>query len=303
MIFVPATAQEIEESELIWDIPAVFVEKEKGPSVTPKSTPESQVKTLQRPKEESEVKTTSQKTIASHKRELDKKAGPQNWHKYATCNKCHKVGHVKIFCPPDSKHEKPEALVNGPRFDVSHVKQAIGWAEVRHNGILSNMNCVAVWNGFRVCEHIFIDGSNTVTFSYGDVEVSTSRDKGKKIGNDSLFFPRTKEFEPLKHIKPLQTALPVQGAKVRLIAFDSKEDQKNGRDKSDDGIVKCIIDTPGQERAYVGYSSVNGSCTGPVVDVNGKLVGIHNATAATDNVFVPITAHMVHVATGSKSSF
>jgi hypothetical protein len=58
-----------------------------------------------------------------------------------------------------------------------------------------------------------------------------------------------------------------------------------------------------EERAYYKCSSVDGNCGAPVVNVNGKVVGVHNATTSYETVFIPFTNLGCQKATGSERSF
>jgi hypothetical protein len=195
---------------------------------------------------------------------------------------------------------KQEALVNGVRFDPTVVAHSIGRAVVNSGSVVSQMCFTFALNGIILCAHIFKDGGDTVSFKHAGKSVDVKKSKSKSIGNDLLWFPRPEEF---KEAKMLRCAVPIVGSKIQMIAFDNEEDLKSNRFKLDSGVVKVIQTANGAEKAYATYSSVDGNCSAPVVTPDGKVVGFHNATTSNETVFIPITTHVVELATGSHSTF
>jgi hypothetical protein len=199
--------------------------------------------------------------------------------------------------------EKKEALYFGPQFSLGAVVKSIGWAEVNTGSVISSMNCTAVWNGLYVSQHVFPSGTaadQEITFHYGDLTGKAVKKDGRLIGNDSLFFPCPTS---LKGVPVLRTAIAPVGSKVTLICYDSREAQSKEHYKVSTGSLKSKIEAVGQERAYVTYSSDYSNCGSPIINEAGKCVGWHNARTNTENVFIPCTAHIVSVATGSPASF
>jgi len=199
--------------------------------------------------------------------------------------------------------ERKEALHFGPQFAVGAVVKSIGWAEVNTGVTITSMNCTAVWNGFYVSQHVFPSGTDhdqEITFFYGELSGKAMKKDGKKIGNDSLFFPCPAS---LKGVPRLRTAETKEGDKVTLLCYNSREAQSEGHFKTSTGTVKSLTTIPGAERAHVTYSSDYSNCGSPVINDAGKCVGWHNARTSTENVFIPVTKHLVGVATGSSESF
>jgi hypothetical protein len=198
--------------------------------------------------------------------------------------------------------EKKEALVNGPRFDISKVPNSMGYATVQSDTTHCAMNCTFVWNGMYVSKHIFPKDSiesTEITFHFGDESRSRQRSAGKEIGNDSLWFPRGSAFSGATL---LRTALPVVGEKVVVLSYDSVENMKDRAFMQDATVVQSVDATSNAEKAYYAASTVMGSCGAPVVNSSGKVVGFHNFTSSVATGFIPITALMVQKATGSVST-
>jgi hypothetical protein len=202
----------------------------------------------------------------------------------------------------EKSYEKKEGLVNGPRFDSTTAAKSVGVSQVTTAGSqLVRMCATMALNGIITCLHIFDQGGDKITFGFGaDVE-EVSRSNGKVIGRDLLWFPRPAKFSA---VPMLRASKPNVGEKIELVTFDSVEDCASGRYKHDAGLVKSLLtDKVGDERGYASYSSVSGNCGSPILNTNGKVVGFHTATTSVDTVFSPITAHVVHSATGSTPSF
>ncbi len=196
--------------------------------------------------------------------------------------------------------EKKEALVNGPRFNVSKVPDSVGYAEVSTADKTSTMNFTFVWNGMYVSKHIFHAGATEIKFSWGSECVVYKRTEGKDIGNDSLLFPRGQYFPSAVF---LRSALPKVAEKCMVISYDSKEQMLKKEWMQDATTVTSVNAEGGAEKAYYSASTVAGSCASPVVNVDGKVIGFHNFTSSVVTGFIPVTTLMVAKATGSASSF
>jgi len=125
---------------------------------------------------------------------------------------------------------------------------------------------------------------------------------GKDVARDTVLFPRPFGWEKEK-VPNLRWASTKVGEKVKLIAYASRAEALAGKFCDDSGVVKMLVVNPNEERAYYKVSSVDGNCGAPVVNTEGRVVGWHNATTATDTVFIPCTALACQKATGSAQSF
>jgi len=194
------------------------------------------------------------------------------------------------------KTEKKESLVNGKRFNVSHVAKSIGRADTESN----SMNCTLLWNGLILCSHIFAKGEDVVTVMVGSVSKVLKKIDFITIGNDLMFYKNiTKEFPGVKF---LRASRPYVGQKVRVISYDSEEDMKKGITHDDSGKIRSVIVEENEEKGWYDISSIDGSCASPVVDVDGKVVGFHNFTNGSETTgFIPLTDMISQKAAGSST--
>jgi len=200
--------------------------------------------------------------------------------------------------------EKNETLINGPLFSPVAVAKCVGWATVDSGGEQHGMNCALVWNGVVVCEHLFTDFDKqepnlTAKFYFGaNIQFSWPQSKGKRIGHDLLWFPRT---AALHGYGCLRADKPIIGKKVRLVTYLNLDKLLLGEYCVAEGHVQHIVPLDAERfadgsvingvKAYVTYSSQGGCCSSPVVDETGRVVGFHNAGGKL-NVFLPITNEM-----------
>jgi hypothetical protein len=205
------------------------------------------------------------------------------------CFKCGSLDHIAKACV------KKEGLVNGPRFESATIAKAVGRAVAGKQEMCATM----IWNGVLTCKHLF-DGCMSAMVTFGDKCAELKVEHGKEVGRDLLYFPAPKE---LQLVPRLRAAKCVVGTKVEMVTYDTLDDARVGKFKHDAGVVRIVLDGSMEEKAYSRYSSVAGSCGSPVVDTAGKVVGIHTGTTSEETVFVPITANIVFLATGSRPSF
>jgi hypothetical protein len=272
----------------------------------------SPTKTLKKAKKALEKKdrVTVPKTTKEEELDVKKLA----WYKTLTCKLwTGEVGSCKFGDKCKFAHvlEKKEALVNGQKFIVGDIQKSVGWATCGD----SSMNFVLAINCVIVCAHIVKDGADKITFKIRNsagvlVSQTMPVNIGKSVGWDLLAFPRWKDIVGVPN---LRTAESVEGEKVELYAYDSEVNFERSAISHDAKIVNRLVtrtdDAPDAfgikevVKGYYGCSSVDGNCTGPVVNVNGKLVGFHNATTGSENVFLAITPKIVGAAGGCVSSF
>jgi hypothetical protein len=194
---------------------------------------------------------------------------------------------------------KKEALVNGERYINVDVNKSIGYAVAGKN----SMNCTFIWQGIVLCAHLFAGVGSAITITCGGVVGTFKKEDFIEIGNDLLFLKSNFVNKVFTKATFLRSSVPVVGEKVKLIAYDSVADEAAGKYRDDSGKVKSIVTTPGEEKAYSSYSSVDGCCGAPVVNVNGKVVGFHNFTTSIDTGFIPVSKTVVSLATGTSSTF
>jgi len=252
-----------------------------------------------------------QKTVVKAK---DKKL----WKEKCTVSDC--KGDCGLFCPQGSsksgvakvaktlkkkvkakekqpvKTEKKESLVNGARFNTSHVAKSIGRAETES----ASMNCTLLWNGLILCSHIFAKGEDVVTIMIGSVSKLFNKAEFMTVGNDLMFLKNiTKHFPGVKF---LRSSRPYVGQKVRVVSYDSEEDMKKELSHDDSGKIRAVICEEDEEKGWYNISSIDGSCGSPVVDVDGKVVGFHNFTNSTETTgFIPVTDIICKKSTGSST--
>jgi hypothetical protein len=241
------------------------------------------------------TKFTKVKGASDKKKAAEKKTECRNFKEKGTCS----YGDKCRF-----KHEKKEALVNGPQFAEGKfpVHESIMIAKTDKN----RMCAVRIWNGIATMAHIFKDCVvDAITFSKGDCKVELKKEEGKLVGRDLLFFPYSgvgKEGAIAK-MRSLRAADPVVGKKSMLVTYTTEEDCAKANAKRDIGVIKSVEREPMKERALYTASSMEGNCGSPVIDTDGRVIGFHDATLGTENVFIPITPAIVALATGSQSSF
>lgn len=216
----------------------------------------------------------------------DRRCG--NWH-----NNSPKRNLIRI------KKTLKEALVNGERFDCSHVPKSIGIME--HVG--GKICCTFIWNGIYVQGHNMDSPDGKFKITCNGITKEYCNSDCIKIADDSFFINPAKVQKDFVGIKFLSAAEPRVGEKCKMISFDNNEDLAIGRFKQDDSIVKSVCVEEGHEQAYYKVSSIKGSCGSPVVNVNGKVIGFHNGTSAIDTFFIPVTKLMIQKAGQNPSVF
>jgi hypothetical protein len=190
---------------------------------------------------------------------------------------------------------------------------SIGWVEVVGSGKEYGTNCLLVWNGVEVPEHLF-RGMNTCkcTFFFpGGKSWSDVRQNSHVIGNDTLLFKRNQVMEGVRAIK---TDFPVEGEKIQMLSYSTKEDAIQGASRLsvDQGSIVKIDAKPPTigpegapkyvEKAYYNVSSSDGHCGAPVINTKGHVVGFHNFTMGNLMTgFIPVLEHTVHLAIPNAS--
>lgn len=190
-----------------------------------------------------------------------------------------------------------EALVNGPQFKTKQLQDSIGWAVVTSGGKTVSMNCTAMWTSVYVSGHIFAEGGDSITFEFKAGSYTCAKSSGRLLGNDSMFFPL-----PSFKVPQLRAGTYKIGDKCMLICRNCPVSQDDSLVVSQ-GVLREVITTENNERAYATYNSINGNCGAPVINSEGKVIGWHNANSGKDNMFIPVTPTLCRKVTSSESSF
>jgi hypothetical protein len=245
-----------------------------------------------------------EKVVRCSVKNCDKKCG--NYHDVKREKKNKSRSQKKVL---DKKHKdqktppKQEGASTGPRFEVGKVLKSVGWATVTGDTGSMSMCCTIAFNCIIVCAHIFRVGGDLITFRLRNVdgtiiEIVRKRSQYKKIGWDLYAFrlPQEHKFHQLRGAQP--SARDV----VFLPAYNSKDSFDKNEHVVSDGVIRTVInvddakDVDGSVKAtkcYYTASSVDGNCSAPVCNRDGKLVALHNAGANGENVCLAVTVEML----------
>jgi len=226
--------------------------------------------------------------------------GCDKWHKPVSADKAAKR---KLARLKKKAKGKTEALINGQKFKPQKAMESVGYARAtaldgaKHH----EMNATRVWGGVTVSKHLFegIDSTHFTVYM-GNEELILDVKKGVQIGNDTLFF---RTGETFKTIPSLRLSEPQKGEAVHLVTWDSWDDFMAGKFSTSHGNVVSVLPTvdnkPFTSMAYYTCSSIEGNCSGPVINEHGHCVGFHNNTNGVINGFIPVSKHMAAIATNS----
>jgi len=220
----------------------------------------------------------------------------------------------------DKKHKdqkapiKQEGVSTGPRFEVGKVLKSVGWATVSGTTGSMSMCCTLAFNCIIVCAHIFRVGGDSITFRLRKadgsiIEIVRKRSQCKKIGWDLYAFrlPQEHKFHQLRGAQA--SARDV----VFLPAYNSTDSYNKNEHVVSDGVIRTIINVEDSKdidgcvkatKCYYTASSVDGNCSAPVCNRDGKLIGLHNAAANGENVSLAVTQEMIEsLVVASKQTF
>jgi hypothetical protein len=223
----------------------------------------------------------------------DRKCG--KWHP-AVSDKAAKRAAKKKAAKAKRLNEAKESQVNGSPTRPGTVCGSIGWAETKS----SAMNFTCVYGGLVVCGHIFAKDDSDIRFSYGCLSTVVPRSEGKIVGNDLLYFKfpkgllvQNKSGQSIPAMASLRCAKPAVGEKVSIVSYESHKDCLERSPSVDQGRVALLDFDKGREKGLASYSSKDGYCGSPILNVHGHCVGFHNATTTTQTIFIPVSDHFM----------
>jgi hypothetical protein len=176
------------------------------------------------------------------------------------------------------------------------------------------MCCTIAFNCIIVCAHIFRVGGDSITFRLRKadgsiIEIVRKRSQYKKIGWDLYAFRLPQEHKFFQ----LRSALPSVRDVVFLPAYNSNDSFSKNEHVVSDGAIRTIINADDAKdidglckarKCYYTASTVDGNCSAPVCNRDGKLIGLHNAGANGENVCLAVTQEMIEsLGVASKQTF
>jgi hypothetical protein len=260
---------------------------------------EAVLKALKKPEQKESEKKPAVKESEKKEETVEKKCEKANcdrkcglWHKFDNAEKrakkkAKKAAAAKAKADLANAAVKPESMVNGCPSRPGLVLGSVGWASTNS----SAMNFTVTRGGILVCKHIFGSKDDSIMFKYGGTGGSVKRAEGKEVAHDLLFF-RMPSFFLTKEGKPILTSLKIGkcsvGDKVCITAYEDEKSMACRSPVVDQGHIASLSLIAGAERGFASYSSNDGYCGAPILNVHGHVVGIHFATTSSQTVFVPL---------------
>lgn len=116
------------------------------------------------------------------------------------------------------------------------------------------------------------------------------------FARDAICMPRGKKW-PGIDIAYLKVTQPREGEKIKIVSFQSKENCVDGAPVDDVGEINRVdINIEG---FYHTASTTDGFCGSPIINTQGKVVGVHRATTGTFQVATSFSTLAVTVISGS----